>query len=82
MVLDLDLFRKDKGGNPEKMRENQVKRYKDVRLVDNLVAADADWRKCKLSWFEIRKGSLNKCCAINRSAIFFIVFNVFVKVYI
>ena len=47
MVLDLDIFRKDKGGDPEKIRENQAKRFKDVKLVDNLLLADAEWRKCK-----------------------------------
>uniref|UniRef100_H2ZBS2 Serine--tRNA ligase, cytoplasmic n=2 Tax=Ciona savignyi TaxID=51511 RepID=H2ZBS2_CIOSA len=49
MVLDLDLFRTDKGGNPDKIKENQSKRYKDVKLVDNLVEADTEWRKCRYS---------------------------------
>lgn len=48
MVLDLDLYRADKGGNPEKIRENQSKRYKDTTLVDQVVEADAKWRKCML----------------------------------
>lgn len=47
MVLDLDLFRTDKGGDPEIVRECQRKRFKDVTLVDKLVAADTEWRKCK-----------------------------------
>ena len=47
MVLDLDLFRTDKGGDPEAIREVQRKRFKDVTLVDKLVAADTEWRKCK-----------------------------------
>lgn len=47
MVLDLDLFRVDKGGDPEIVRECQRKRFKDVTLVDKLVAADTEWRKCK-----------------------------------
>ena len=47
MVLDLDLFREDKGGSPEKMRQNQIKRFKDVELVNNLIKADGEWRKCK-----------------------------------
>nr|CAB3265867.1 serine--tRNA ligase, cytoplasmic-like [Phallusia mammillata] len=55
MVLDLDLFRTDKGGNPEKMRENQAKRYKDVKLVDNLVAADSEWRKCRFTLDNLNK---------------------------
>ena len=48
MVLDLDLYRADKGGDPEKIRENQSKRYKDTTLVDQVVEADTKWRKCKL----------------------------------
>uniref|UniRef100_A0AAQ4RWS5 serine--tRNA ligase n=1 Tax=Gasterosteus aculeatus aculeatus TaxID=481459 RepID=A0AAQ4RWS5_GASAC len=38
MVLDLDQFRSDKGGDPETIREIQRKRFKDVTLVDKLVA--------------------------------------------
>lgn len=47
MVLDLDLFRKDKGGDPEIVRETQRKRFKDVSLVDKLVQTDTEWRKCE-----------------------------------
>ena len=49
MVLDVELFRADKGGIPEKIKENQAKRYKDVTLVDKVVEADTKWRKCKSS---------------------------------
>lgn len=49
MVLDLDQFRVDKGGNPDKIRENQSKRYSDATLVDQVVEADSQWRKSKLS---------------------------------
>ena len=48
MVLDIDLFRTDKGGDPEKMRENQRKRFKDEKLVDFIVEKDNQWRQCKL----------------------------------
>lgn len=47
MVLDLDLFREEKGGDPEKLRENQRKRFKDPGLVDKVVQADVDWRKSR-----------------------------------
>ena len=47
MVLDLDLFRTDKGGDPELIRETQSKRFKDVSLVDKLVSTDTEWRKRK-----------------------------------
>jgi len=46
MVLDIELFRADKGGDPEKVRESQRKRFKDVTLVDRVVEADTRWRKC------------------------------------
>ncbi|XP_012265287.2 serine--tRNA ligase, cytoplasmic [Athalia rosae] len=47
MVLDLDLFRIDKGFNPEKIRENQKKRFKDVGLVDTVVERDTFWRQLR-----------------------------------
>ena len=48
MVLDLDLFRPDKGGNPDAIKENQKKRFKDVGMVDKITALDGQWRKCML----------------------------------
>ncbi|XP_003962930.1 serine--tRNA ligase, cytoplasmic [Takifugu rubripes] len=55
MVLDLDLFRTDKGGDPEIVRECQRKRFKDVTLVDKLVAADTEWRKCRFTADNLNK---------------------------
>ena len=49
MVLDIELFRADKGGDPDKIRENQRKRFKDVSYVDKVVEADTKWRKRELS---------------------------------
>ncbi|CAG0896011.1 unnamed protein product [Darwinula stevensoni] len=47
MVLELDQFRSDKGGDPEKIRENQRKRYAKVDLVDAVVVEDNEWRKLR-----------------------------------
>ncbi|KAL5014270.1 hypothetical protein ScPMuIL_008540 [Solemya velum] len=47
MVLDIELFRADKGGDPAKIRENQAKRFKDVTLVDKVVEHDTRWRKLR-----------------------------------
>lgn len=55
MVLDLDLFRKDKGGDPDKVRENQKKRFKDVALVDLVISEDEKWRGMRF-----RADQLNK----------------------
>ena len=49
MVLDVELFRADKDGIPDKIKENQAKRYKDVTLVDKVIEADTKWRKRKLA---------------------------------
>lgn len=45
MVLDIELFRSEKGGDPAKIKENQAKRFDDVTLVDKVLEADATWRK-------------------------------------
>lgn len=45
MVLDLDLFRVDKGGDPEKIKKNQEKRFKDPKVVDDVIDLDSQWRK-------------------------------------
>lgn len=47
MVLDLDFFRKDKGFEPEKIRENQQRRFKDVQLVDTVIEKDKYWRQLR-----------------------------------
>ncbi|KAM4046857.1 serine--tRNA ligase, cytoplasmic [Anomaloglossus baeobatrachus] len=60
MVLELDLFRADKGGNPELVRETQRKRFKDPGLVDALLEADTAWRKCRFQADALNK-SKNLC---------------------
>ncbi|XP_065338734.1 probable serine--tRNA ligase, cytoplasmic isoform X1 [Cloeon dipterum] len=47
MVLDMDNFRTERGGNPEKVRENQAKRFKNVTLVDTVLEMDAKWRQLR-----------------------------------
>lgn len=53
MVLDIELFRADKGGDPDKIRENQRKRFKDVSYVDKVVEADTKWRKRELISYQV-----------------------------
>lgn len=47
MVLDIDLFREDKGNNPEVIKDNQRKRFKDVVLVETVIAKDKHWRQLR-----------------------------------
>ncbi|XP_078500341.1 serine--tRNA ligase, cytoplasmic [Lissotriton helveticus] len=55
MVLDLDLFRADKGGDPEAVRETQRKRFKDPGLVDRLLQADGVWRRSRFQADNLNK---------------------------
>jgi seryl-tRNA synthetase len=43
--MDINLFRKEKGGNPDLIRESQRRRYKPVELVDEVISLDEEWRK-------------------------------------
>jgi seryl-tRNA synthetase len=49
MVLDIELFRTDKGNDPNKIRENQQKRFKDVGLVEKVIEKDSEWRSCRFT---------------------------------
>lgn len=60
MVLDLDLFRPEKGGDPEKIRVNQKKRFDDESLVDKVVDNDLKWRQCKLKAESVDPLNANK----------------------
>lgn len=37
----------EKGGDPDKIRESQKKRYAKVELIDEVIELDQDWRKCR-----------------------------------
>lgn len=45
MGLDINLFRKEKGGDPDKIRESIKNRYKDDSIVDEIIELDQNWRK-------------------------------------
>jgi len=57
MVLDINLFRADKGHDPLKVRENQAKRFKDVTLVDQVSEMDQKWRRLRFqadNWNKVK----------------------------
>ncbi|KAL5989224.1 hypothetical protein ACLOJK_010114 [Asimina triloba] len=45
-MLDLNLFREDRGNNPEQIRESQRRRYASVEIVDEIIQLDLQWRQC------------------------------------
>jgi len=44
-MLDINLFRVEKGGNPELIRQSQLKRGASVEVVDQVIALDKEWIK-------------------------------------
>jgi seryl-tRNA synthetase len=54
-MLDINLFREEKGHNPEIIRESQRRRFADVELVDQIIALDKEWRSRQYDVDNIRK---------------------------
>ncbi|GAB2279871.1 hypothetical protein Dimus_014507 [Dionaea muscipula] len=54
-MLDINLFREDKGGNPELIRESQRRRFADVAIVDEIIALDVEWRRRQFDLEDSRK---------------------------
>lgn len=44
-MLDINLFREEKGNNPEIIRESQRRRFANVELVDEVIKLDKEWRQ-------------------------------------
>lgn len=43
-MLDINLFRVEKGGDPNIVRESQRRRYAPVEWVDEVIQKDTEWR--------------------------------------
>lgn len=48
-MLDINLFREEKGNNPQIIRESQKRRFKSVEIVDEVIRLDKEWRQRNLS---------------------------------
>ncbi|CAG2103983.1 unnamed protein product [Medioppia subpectinata] len=55
MVLDLDLFREDKGGDPERVRTNVRNRFAHTESVDQVIDLDNNWRKTRHNLDQLNK---------------------------
>jgi seryl-tRNA synthetase len=55
MPIDINLFREEKGGNPEIVRESQRRRGASVELVDLVIELDKKWRTAKFDTEQKRK---------------------------
>jgi seryl-tRNA synthetase len=47
-MLDINLFREEKGGDPNVVRNSQRSRNKPVELVDEVIFLDKAWRRSKI----------------------------------
>ncbi|XP_077225101.1 serine--tRNA ligase-like [Tasmannia lanceolata] len=54
-MLDLNLFREDKGNDPERIRESQRRRFASVELVNEIILLDKEWRQRQFELDKLRK---------------------------
>ena len=43
--LDINWFRADKGYDPNVIKKSLERRFRDPKLVDDIIEKDNDWRK-------------------------------------
>ena len=70
MGIDLNLFRKDKGGDPDKIRESEKRRFRDPVSVDQVIELDDIWRKKRWEMDQVAMefNALNKQIAQKKKA--------------
>ncbi|KEH22008.1 seryl-tRNA synthetase/serine-tRNA ligase, putative [Medicago truncatula] len=54
-MLDINLFRVEKGHNPEIIRESQRRRGASIEVVDEVINLDKEWRKHQFELKNLRK---------------------------
>ncbi|XXG80789.1 hypothetical protein AAC387_Pa09g1569 [Persea americana] len=54
-MLDINLFRSDKGNDPERVRESQRRRFASVELVDEIIELDKEWRQLQFELSNLQK---------------------------
>jgi seryl-tRNA synthetase len=55
MPIDIEDLRAFKGGDPEKVRESERRRFNDTARVDKVIALDDKWRECRGQADNLRK---------------------------
>jgi len=55
MTIDINLLRADKGGDPELVRASEIKRFRDGKIVDQVIALDKEWIKADFAVNQKRK---------------------------
>jgi seryl-tRNA synthetase len=62
MPIDINLIRKEKGGDPEAVKKSCRDRFKDETIVDKVIEFDDAWRKSdyELGTLRMEFGKCNK----------------------
>jgi seryl-tRNA synthetase len=55
MSIDINLIRTEKGEDPAKVIESEKKRFKDLKIVDELIKLDKEWRTEKYKLDSLRR---------------------------
>ncbi|KAJ7297979.1 hypothetical protein O6H91_Y025000 [Diphasiastrum complanatum] len=54
-MLDINLFREEKGNDPERIRESQRRRFAPVEIVDEVIELDKAWRQRQYELENLRR---------------------------
>jgi seryl-tRNA synthetase len=62
MPVDINLFRKDKGGDPDIVRKSEAVRCRDGKIVDEIIELDELWREKRheLNLYNKELGAISK----------------------
>lgn len=63
MTIDINLLRVERGGDPQEVRDSEKRRFRDPAVVDEVIAADSEWREA-IYQMEQAKKEVN---AVNKS---------------
>mmetsp|Transcript_43655 Transcript_43655/g.102994 ORF Transcript_43655/g.102994 Transcript_43655/m.102994 type:complete len:460 (-) Transcript_43655:141-1520(-) len=55
MTIGIEELRADKGGDPERVRDSERRRFRDGKLVDEVIALDQEWVKANFAVEQKRK---------------------------
>lgn len=59
MTIGIEILRADKGGNPQMVIESEKRRFRDGKLVDEVIEMDKQWVKAQYD-FEQKRKEANK----------------------
>ncbi|KAM0950001.1 putative serine--tRNA ligase [Dioscorea sansibarensis] len=54
-MLDINIFRTEKGFDPERIRESQRRRFASIEVVDEIISLDKEWRQRQFELENLRK---------------------------